>query len=204
MIEWQIKSQKQFGPNKRSKEATNTVLSNGLDFLPDGKTFYFVDSKTGKVDAFDLDVDTGELSNRRVVFDFEANGLEGPPDGIAVDERNPIWIACVGPGLLAEVKPDLNGGQGQLLGAIEFPESKSITAVELERPVRDHGQDIRRREPERRQLVRRAQREEPLRRRQGQGVAGQGSGCQSCAWKEKSNQRMVLLFSKPLNGNNEV
>jgi len=117
------------GPNKSSKEATDILLSNGLDFSPDGKTFYFVDSRTNKVDAFDLDINTGKLSNRRVVFDLRAHGLQGFPDGLAVDERNNVWVACMGPGLLAEVKPDLEGGKGQLLGVIDFPETNSVTAA---------------------------------------------------------------------------
>ncbi len=63
-----------------------------------GKLFYFVDSRTNKVDAFDYDGNS--ITNRRTVFDLRAHGLEGFPDGIAVDRSGNLWVAIMGPGLV--------------------------------------------------------------------------------------------------------
>ena len=72
----------------------NVDLSNGLDWTEDGKIFYFVDSIKNIVEAFDVDVETGDLSNRRVVFDPKKHdNVKGFCDGMAIDKRGNLWIA---------------------------------------------------------------------------------------------------------------
>src|SRR5947208_737412 len=58
-------------------------LPNGMDWSPDGQTFYFVDSTALTIDAFDFDGDTGRLSHRRTLSTIE-RGIGGP-NGLAVD-----------------------------------------------------------------------------------------------------------------------
>jgi len=68
------------------------AVSNGLGWSPDDRTFYWTDSGTRCVYAFDYDADSGALSRRRVFAQFPT---EGPalPDGLTVDEQGHVWVA---------------------------------------------------------------------------------------------------------------
>lgn len=69
----------------------NITVSNGLDWSLDNKTFYYTDSPERKIYAYDFDVVTGDISNRRVFVDVpEAHGY---PDGLTVDAEGYIWSA---------------------------------------------------------------------------------------------------------------
>ncbi len=66
-------------------------LSNGLGLSPDVRTLYYADSTARKIYAYDVDLSTGALSNRRVFVDVPAT--EGLPDGLTVDADGYIWSA---------------------------------------------------------------------------------------------------------------
>ena len=76
-----------------SKMVPDVSISNGLDWSPDAKIFYFIDTLTYKLEAFDYDDETGDIGGRRTVFDFAKEGVEGKPDGMAVDNRGNLWVA---------------------------------------------------------------------------------------------------------------
>jgi sugar lactone lactonase YvrE len=67
------------------------TVSNGIDWSPDGRTMYFVDSATPAIDRFDFDPDTGTVANRRTFVALPAGA--GDPDGIAVDDEGGVWVA---------------------------------------------------------------------------------------------------------------
>jgi sugar lactone lactonase YvrE len=67
------------------------TISNGLAWSPDGRTMYYVDTPTLRVDAFDFDVGSGHIANRRPAVSIPAGG--GRPDGICVDAEGAIWVA---------------------------------------------------------------------------------------------------------------
>jgi sugar lactone lactonase YvrE len=79
-------------------------LSNGLQFSPDNKTMYFVDSWLQRLDAFDFDLAEGKLSNRRVVAEIPSE--QGMPDGINVDAEGYVYVALFGGGRLHRYAPD--------------------------------------------------------------------------------------------------
>ena len=72
----------------------DVTLSNGLGWSPDGGTMYYIDSMAYRVDAFDFDVATGAISERRPLIVIERGA--GIPDGLAVDDEGGIWVALWG------------------------------------------------------------------------------------------------------------
>jgi sugar lactone lactonase YvrE len=66
-------------------------ISNGIDWSPGGDTMYYVDTPLERVDAFDYDVVTGELTHRRTFADLR--DVQGRPDGLTVDSSGGVWVA---------------------------------------------------------------------------------------------------------------
>ncbi len=93
---------------------TGITVANGLAFSPDGKTMYASDSPTRTVMAYDLDPETGEVSNPRT-FVALVEG-EGFVDGATVDSEGGYWLANVGAGRLRRYLPD-----GTLDRFVELP-----------------------------------------------------------------------------------
>lgn len=69
----------------------NVGCPNGMAFTLDNRGVYFTDSDEGEIYLFDYDVESGSLSNRRVMARFDA--ADGQPDGIALDVEGRLWIA---------------------------------------------------------------------------------------------------------------
>lgn len=74
--------------------AKATIVASGLDFpngmviTPDGATLIVAESIGRRLTAFAIG-DDGTLSDRRVF----ADGLDGPPDGIALDAEGGVWTS---------------------------------------------------------------------------------------------------------------
>ena len=99
------------------KVVTGVSVSNGLGWAPDNKTMYYIDSPTRKVSAFDYDLETGAIENRRTVVDFTVQQQPGSPDGMAVDVEGMIWVAHWGGSRLTRWDPS----RGTLLDTVSFP-----------------------------------------------------------------------------------
>jgi len=67
-------------------------ISNGLAWSPDGRTLYYIDSPTRRVDAFEFDPATGEIARRRTSIEV----TDGFPDGMCADKAGNLWIALWG------------------------------------------------------------------------------------------------------------
>nr|CAD7441868.1 unnamed protein product [Timema bartmani] len=88
------------------KHVSDISISNGLAWSPDRKIFYFIDTDELKIEAFDFDDNAGKISNRRTMFDFKENNIEGFPDGMTIDAEGKLWVACYGGQQIIRVDPD--------------------------------------------------------------------------------------------------
>jgi sugar lactone lactonase YvrE/DNA-binding IclR family transcriptional regulator len=66
-------------------------VANGLGFSPDGLCFYLADSARRRIDAFDVEPDSGALSGRRTFMQWPEG--QGTPNGFAVDAHGCVWVA---------------------------------------------------------------------------------------------------------------
>jgi len=66
-------------------------LSNGLAFSPDDRLLYYADSAARCIYAYEYDLTTGSLQNRRTIVDVPPE--QGIPDGMTVDSEGFLWVA---------------------------------------------------------------------------------------------------------------
>jgi sugar lactone lactonase YvrE len=98
-----------------SKLLPNVTISNGLAWSPDHTTFYYIDTPTREVRAFDYDLENGSIANPRVVI--HVGESFGWPDGMTSDIQGNLWIAMWGGAQLTKWNPNT----GQLLEQIPVP-----------------------------------------------------------------------------------
>jgi len=93
-----------FDPDGATRVVVESVTcSNGLGWTADGRTAYFVDSMTHRVDVFDYDAAAGLSDRRPFVTVAEDDGL---PDGLAVDREGGVWVAFYGGSAVRRFGPD--------------------------------------------------------------------------------------------------
>ncbi|WP_421836749.1 SMP-30/gluconolactonase/LRE family protein [Novosphingobium sp.] len=80
------------------------TLSNGPCWSPDNATFYHADSIRNEIYAYDYDIETAAVLNRRL-FASTAE-LGGIPDGATVDALGGVWSAICEGGKLVRFLPD--------------------------------------------------------------------------------------------------
>ena len=86
-----------------TKVVGGITVANGIDWTPDGRHMYYVDSPSQQVDVFDFDGDTGTPRNRSAFVTVPA--AEGLPDGLVVDADGGVWVALFGAGVLRRYSP---------------------------------------------------------------------------------------------------
>ena len=74
-----------------SKKFEGVTISNGLVWSTDLKTLYYIDTPTYQVVAYDYDMMSGDISNKRIVICIPTS--EGYPDGMTIDTDGMLWIA---------------------------------------------------------------------------------------------------------------
>ncbi|MCC7009289.1 MAG: SMP-30/gluconolactonase/LRE family protein [Acidobacteria bacterium] len=79
------------------------TTSNGIDWSPDLRIMYYVDTRTGRVDQFDVD-GNGEPGARRPFAIIAPD--DGRPDGLVVDAEGYVWVALWQGGALRRYAPD--------------------------------------------------------------------------------------------------
>jgi sugar lactone lactonase YvrE len=94
------------------------TISNGLEWSPDGRLAYYVDTPTHRIDVLDYDRDAG-LSGRRPFVRFSD---EVSPDGLTVDADGGVWVALYGSGAVHRYS-----AEGVLDGVVEVG-ARQVTA----------------------------------------------------------------------------
>ncbi|WP_152361978.1 SMP-30/gluconolactonase/LRE family protein [Microlunatus speluncae] len=82
------------------------TLPNGLDWSPDERTFYLVDSIERVILGYDHDPATGTLSRPRRLIELPDDPDEGLPDGLCVDAAGCLWVALYDAARLDRFAPD--------------------------------------------------------------------------------------------------
>jgi L-arabinonolactonase len=104
-----------------TKLESNIIVSNGPCWSPDGRTFYFSDTWSGEIWAYDYDLETGTISNKRTFCKMTTPG--GGFDGATVDAEGCLWSAHVYGGKIVRYRPD-----GGIDRVIDMP-VKKVTSV---------------------------------------------------------------------------
>ena len=97
-------------------------ISNGIDWSPDDRLMYYIDSPTRRVDVFDFDLDDGAITNRRTLIQVDAS--IGFPDGMTVDADGDLWVAVWGGSRVVHYAPD-----GSERGMVPFPVSQTSSCA---------------------------------------------------------------------------
>ena len=80
------------------------VVGNGPAFSPDGRTMYFADTMAGRILAYELVPELGEVRARRRFTQFAPDA--GYPDGMTVDSQGFLWVAHWGGSRITRYDPD--------------------------------------------------------------------------------------------------
>ncbi|MBL8346436.1 MAG: SMP-30/gluconolactonase/LRE family protein [Rubrivivax sp.] len=86
------------------KMLDDVIVSNGIAFSPDHRAMYFTDTRRYQSWRFDLDLDAGRLSNRRLFADH--SGTKERPDGTCVDADGGVWMAFFAGRRVVRHRPD--------------------------------------------------------------------------------------------------
>ncbi|MYZ35393.1 MULTISPECIES: SMP-30/gluconolactonase/LRE family protein [unclassified Streptomyces] len=99
-------------PGGTVTEALTVTVGNGTGWSPDGRTMYYVDSPTRRIDRFRVD---GErITDRSTVATIERGA--GLPDGLTVDADGCVWVALWDGAQLRRYTP-----RGELDRTVELP-----------------------------------------------------------------------------------
>lgn len=90
------------------------TVANGLGWSPDNKVMYFADTPRRTIYAYDFDLLSGNISNRRPFITLDAN--DGTPDGLTIDEDGCLWVAIWDAWRVTRYSP-----QGQAMTNIKMP-----------------------------------------------------------------------------------
>jgi L-arabinonolactonase len=88
------------------------AIANSICFSPDGRTMYFCDSLSRRIQQCDYDADSAQVENLRLFV--QVDGAD--PDGSIIDAEGCLWNAQWGAGRVARYDP-----QGRLMAAFTAP-----------------------------------------------------------------------------------
>ncbi len=85
------------------RKLIDVACSNGLVWNQAHDTFYYIDTGKRSVDAFDYDLSTGVISNRRILLSIGEE--DGYPDGMTIDAEGALWVALWGASSVIRIDP---------------------------------------------------------------------------------------------------
>jgi sugar lactone lactonase YvrE len=83
---------------------TGFIVSNGMAFSPDDRTLVFGDSRGETMWRYDLDLESGRISNKRVFL--STVGLPWRIDGATFDSEGYYWCALIGDWSIGRFDPE--------------------------------------------------------------------------------------------------
>jgi sugar lactone lactonase YvrE len=86
-----------------------------MAWTEDNQTFYFIDTPTRQIKAFQFDLETGEIEFEKIAVDIPEE--LGFPDGMCIDRDGMLWVAHYGGSGVYRWNPK----NGELLDKIELP-----------------------------------------------------------------------------------
>lgn len=100
------------------------TIPNGISWSQDNKLIYFTDTPTKNIFVADFDLESGNLSNKRVFFHVEEE--EGAPDGHCQDAEGHFWVSIFGCGKVVRVSPE-----GKKVAELHLPTRCTTVSLEL-------------------------------------------------------------------------
>lgn len=100
-------------------EYNGFTIPNGLAWNAEGDKFYHIDTKTQKIDVYDV-MENGIITNKRTVVSVQEE--DGAPDGMCIDSDENLWVAMWGMGKIN----CYNSSSGEKLREIQI-ESKNVS-----------------------------------------------------------------------------
>jgi len=106
---------RRISPNFDSKVFLKDItIANGMDWSPDNKICYYIDTPTKKVSRFNFNIETSELDGELEAIDVSE--YSGAPDGMCVDSLGNLWVAFWGGGCIRSFSPS-----GELIAQVDVP-----------------------------------------------------------------------------------
>jgi sugar lactone lactonase YvrE len=90
------------------------TISNGIAWNSNSTVMYYIDTPTRYIVAYDFNLQTGAISNKRIAVDVHDE--KGYPDGMTIDTDGMLWVAYYGGWQVVQYNPV----SGQALQRISF------------------------------------------------------------------------------------
>lgn len=94
---------------------SGVTCSNGMAWSSDLREFYYIDSPQRAVWAYGYDIESGSISNRRVIL--ETKEERSVPDGMTIDVEGKLWVAYWEGACVRRIDP----ASGTILSEISLP-----------------------------------------------------------------------------------
>jgi sugar lactone lactonase YvrE len=113
------------------KKLSDVSLSNGIIWSRDNRTMYYIDTARNAIDAFDFDLQSGNIENRRSLVN---NSWGGHFDGMTIDDADNLFVAIWGGARVLK----LSSSTGELLATIHVPGALNVTSCAFGGPELNH------------------------------------------------------------------